>query len=79
MEQEDEIIKVLLPILSRYTKKQQIKTTSLLHEELDLDSLEIIGLLFLIEQEFNIFVDSKEIQNWETVNDIIDFINRNRN
>lgn len=79
MEQEDEIIKVLLPILSRYTKKQQIKTTSLLHEELDLDSLEIIGLLFLIEQEFNIFVDSKEVQNWETVNDIIDFINRNRN
>lgn len=55
---------------------EPIKDTDNLFNDLNLDSLDIVELAIAIEREYNISIDDLEIENWKTVKDICDTIEK---
>jgi len=51
-----------------------IKYTSLIVEDLNADSLDIIDVILAIEEEYNITVPEELVQDMRTVGDIVSFV-----
>ena len=69
----------LKAILSREleVEKSIIKEKSMLVEDLGADSLDMIDIVMSIEDEFRIEVPDKTIEKFESVKDILSFIEAN--
>jgi len=52
----------------------QVKPESVLLSDLKLDSFDVAQLVSEIEAEFNIKVNDRDINNFKTVQDILDYI-----
>ena len=46
-------------------------------EEIDADSLELVGVIMAVEQEFSIEVDDEDIEKVKTIGEVVDYINNN--
>lgn len=57
-------------------KEEKITLASRVQEDLGADSLDVVELLMLLEDEFNISVDENEAVNLKTVNDIVKIIDK---
>ena len=53
-----------------------ITLDSTLQEDLGLDSISGLGLLFMAEQEFNLKIDDSEVSALKTVREVVDIIHR---
>lgn len=54
----------------------KILLTDRLGEELEFDSLDIMGIIFFIEDEIDNKITEDEIKNLKTVKDVVDFIDK---
>ena len=55
--------------------EKQVKPQSKLEDDLSMNELERIELVFMLEENFVIEIDDDEIEKWETVADIIACVN----
>jgi acyl carrier protein len=53
-----------------------IKGETSLQADLELDSLDIMDLLLVLEEEFDLQIPDEELSNIQTVNDIVNYIER---
>lgn len=53
-----------------------IKGETSLQVDLELDSLDIMDLLLVLEDEFDLQIPDEELSNIQTVNDIVNYIER---
>lgn len=68
----------LLSIIKTYTGKPNIeidRKTALVND-IGLSSFDLVQLVCLVEDEFDIEISDKEIRNFKTVGDVIDYIER---
>ncbi len=74
----DEIIKRLGTILTEKMKKEidmdKVTNDSMLQEDIGIDSLEVVELLYEIEQEFNVSISDDEATGLKNVNDVVENI-----
>jgi acyl carrier protein len=49
-----------------------------LHNDLELDSLDVVELTLEVEREFDIRISDKEMEEWETVKDVLDSIENHK-
>jgi acyl carrier protein len=49
-----------------------------LHNDLELDSLDVVELTLEVEKEFDIRISDKEMEEWETVKDVLDSIENHK-
>ena len=56
----------------------EITEDSMLEEDLDAGSYDIIDVVMSIEDDFQLEVPDEEIESWKTVGDIVSFIENNR-
>ena len=57
----------------------EIKPESKITEDLGADSLDILQLLMTIEEEHGIVIPDEELATFETVQDIVDYLEKNKN
>ena len=57
----------------------QVTENTLLKEDLDADSLDLVDLVMSFEDEFQIEVPEEEVRNIKTVGDIVKYIENNSN
>jgi acyl carrier protein len=50
-----------------------------LHNDLELDSLDVVELTLEVEREFDIRISDKEMEEWKTVKDVLDSIENHKN
>lgn len=72
----DKIKEILAEQLS--VDPDKITMDSLLEEDLDADSLDAIGIVMSIEDEFRIEVPDEVIADMKSVGDIVNFIENNQ-
>ena len=67
----------LKQIISDYTglNVDSIDTSMSLHTEIELDSFALISLLCEIEDAFGVYIPDSEMVNFQTLADIVDYIN----
>jgi acyl carrier protein len=56
--------------------EDSIKGETELQSDLELDSLDIMDLLLVLEEEFDLQIPDEELSNIQTVNDIVNYIER---
>ena len=56
--------------------KKDIKLDSNLINDLELESLDVVNLVAAFEKEFNIKIDDKDIKQFQTVEDIIKYLEK---
>ena len=73
---EQEIIKIVNDFLINEfeLEPEQIKTDTLLRDELELESLDLVDIIVLIEREFGFKVEPTEIVKVNTVGELYTFI-----
>jgi len=49
-----------------------------LHNDLELDSLDVVELTLEVEKEFDIRISDTEMEEWETVKDVLDSIENHK-
>lgn len=76
----EEILKMLQDLIIDYTGNDKliIKEETSLVNDLELSSLDIISLVGIIEDNFDILVDDQDIVSLLTVKDVIDYIIRKK-
>ncbi len=57
--------------------KNTITGETKIAEDLNADSLDVVEMLMAIEDEFNIEIPDEEIENFKTVNDVVEYIQNN--
>lgn len=57
--------------------KDTITGETKISEDLNADSLDVVEMLMAIEDEFNIEIPDEEIENFKTVNDVVEYIQNN--
>ncbi len=57
--------------------KDTITGETKIAEDLNADSLDVVEMLMAIEDEFNIEIPDEEIENFKTVNDVVEYIQNN--
>ncbi len=57
--------------------KNSITGETKIAEDLNADSLDVVEMLMAIEDEFNIEIPDEEIENFKTVNDVVEYIQNN--
>ena len=57
--------------------KDTITPETKIAEDLNADSLDVVEMLMAIEDEFNIEIPDEEIENFKTVNDVVEYIQNN--
>ena len=57
--------------------KDTITPETKIGEDLNADSLDVVEMLMAIEDEFNIEIPDEEIENFKTVNDVVEYIQNN--
>jgi len=70
------VAKQVIAALGEYLKKDERKlaATLSLREDLGLDSLAIIELLYRIEEAFNLSIPDEDLEKLQTVGDVIAYI-----
>ena len=58
-------------------EKENINEKSNLVSDLDVESLDLVGLVVAFEDKYNVEIPDSEIKNIQTVEDIISFIEKN--
>lgn len=61
----------------RITDFNTIQRNTSLRKDLQADSLDAAEIIFTLEDEFKIEVDESEIENFQTVDDICNYIEKN--
>lgn len=56
--------------------KKDIKLDSNLINDLELESLDVVDLVVAFEKEFNIKIDDKDIKQFQTVEDIVKYLEK---
>jgi len=74
----DEVQKILAKQL-RIDNPSAIKTDSLIKKDLGADSLDILQLLMKIEDEFGIVVPDESLAHFNTVGDVVSYLESIRN
>lgn len=72
---EKEIIKIISEISEIPVKKINLKSN--LIADLDLESLDLVTLISEIETKYNLEIPDKEIKKIQTVEDIVNYLNKN--
>lgn len=57
--------------------KKDIKESSNLLTDLELESLDVVDLIVAFEKEFNIEIADQDIKGFQTVKDIVEYIKKN--
>ena len=67
-------------ILAKQLRKtpEQVKLTSLIKKDLGADSLDILQLLMRIEDDYGIVIPDEKLAGFETVQDVINFLEAQR-
>ncbi len=74
--EQSAVTKQVIAALGEYLKKDERKlaATLYLREDLGLDSLAIIELLYRIEEVFNLSIPDEDLEKLQTVGDVIAYI-----
>lgn len=72
---KNDVIKIISKVTEIPTKK--ISLESNLIKDLELESLDLVSLVAEFEEKYNIVVDDKDIKNLQTVNDIVEYLEKN--
>lgn len=72
---KNEVIEIISKVTEIPTKK--ISLESNLIKDLELESLDLVSLVAEFEEKYNIVVDDKDIKNLQTVNDIVEYLEKN--
>lgn len=54
--------------------ENEIQLESSFVEDLGADSLDVVEMLMILEEEFNVTVPDEEAENFRTVKDVVDFL-----
>ncbi len=75
---ENDIAKKITEALAGYIKNKSIKVegSSQLREELGLDSMDTIELVFQLEENFNIQISDDDIMGLKTLDDVVQYIEK---
>lgn len=78
MLEKDNISTKIKEALAGFCKIQlsNIKGSSLLREELGLDSMDTIDLVFQLEDNFNIRISDDDMVEFKTFNDVVQFVEK---
>ncbi|MBO4452509.1 MAG: acyl carrier protein [Clostridia bacterium] len=70
------MLEKVIKILSEYTDipAEKITGESRLTGDLDLSSIELVGLLVEFEKEFSVSIDEAQAVEFQTVNDVVRFL-----
>jgi acyl carrier protein len=60
-------------------KKELIRPESELIKDIEIDSLDFVDFIVAIERNFGLKVDSEDLANIKTVNDLYEFISKKKN
>lgn len=61
----------VLEIIRTEFERPEAQESSRLKEDLHFDEIDLVGLQFALEEEFNIEISDTETDTWETVEDVI--------
>ena len=75
---ENEIEKKITDALASYIKNRSIKIegSSQLREELGLDSMDTIEIVFQLEESFNIQISDDDLMGLKTVDSVVQYIEK---
>ena len=76
MEIKEKVTEIIANQLSVPVEK--VKGDTNIAEELGADSLDLVEILMSLEDEFGISIPDEVIPNIKTINDIVDFIQKNK-
>ncbi|CAL4321673.1 acyl carrier protein [Buchnera aphidicola] len=71
---KQKIKKIISKIIE--TKDKKITSKTHLIHDLKIDSLDIIEMIMAIEEKFNIEIPDEEIENFQTIQSIIEYIQK---
>ena len=71
---EERVINIISSVCE--IDKKDIKLDSNLVNDLELESLDVVDLVFAFEKEFNIKIDDKDIKQFQTVEDIVKYLEK---
>ncbi|MBA7527083.1 Acyl carrier protein [subsurface metagenome] len=74
MESRERIKKILVDRLG--VDESKITENSSFIDDLDLDSLDIVELIMLFEEEFNLEIPDKDMEKIKTVGDLIKYLDK---
>ncbi|MBA7475895.1 Acyl carrier protein [subsurface metagenome] len=74
MESMDRIKKIIVDLLG--VDKSKITENSSFFDDLGADSLDIIELIMVFEEEFNLEIPDKDAEKMKTVGDAIKYLNK---
>ena len=76
--QQDSVLSRVAEILSRFAKvdRASIIRDSRLRDEFGINSLSMIDLVVTVEDEFSVRIADEEAERFETVGDLVDFLQR---
>lgn len=72
---KEEIIELIADTLE--IDKEQIKETTNLARDLEVESLDLVDLVVAFEEKYNLEIPDQEVKNLQTVSDIISYIEKN--
>lgn len=72
---KEEIIELIADTLE--IDKEQIKETTNLARDLEVESLDLVDLVVAFEEKYNLEIPDQEVKNLQTVSDIISYIENN--
>jgi len=76
---EEKIIEIISDVLSPYSRGEvKITEKSHLYNDLYFDELDSVEMTMNLEEEFGIRIDDGIAEEWKTVQDIIDYIKKNK-
>lgn len=52
----------------------EIKPESVLLSDLDINSLELMNLVMVVEEKYNIFIDEERLRDIKTVGDVVSYV-----
>lgn len=71
---EERVIKIISDVCE--IDKKDIKLNSNLVNDLELESLDVVDLVVAFEKEFNIKINDKDIKQFQTVEDIVKYLEK---
>ena len=71
---EEKVINIISSVCE--IDKKDIKLDSNLINDLGLESLDVVDLVVAFEKEFNIKIDDKDIKKFQTVEDIVKYLEK---
>lgn len=72
----DKVVEMLASQLN--IAKEKVEMNSKLIEDLGADSLDMVEMLMLVEEEFGMTIPDEDAMNFKTVEDIVNYISKNK-